>query len=90
MKITIEIPEEEIKEDVKRIIAAEIAKSAYASYQSRELRKMYRDIIKELIYEPKLKAEIINSTVNQAAREIRNRSVPVLTQKLIDTLKKEN
>lgn len=84
MKFIIEIPDEELTQEIKKIIAGKFAGEAYECYEKRELRKMYREVIKELIYEPTLKAEIINSTIKQAANQIRVKAVPILTQKLID------
>ena len=89
MKFTIEIPDEELKQEIKKILAGRFARESYDCYEKRELKRMYREFIKEMIYEPKLKAEIINSTINQAANQIRVKAVPILTQKLMDDAAKE-
>ena len=90
MRFTIEIPDEELREKIKEVIAARLARSAYENYETRELKLMYRVVIKEMIYEPALKAEIINRTVNQAASQIRSKAIPILTQKLVATAEQED
>ncbi|MGN0163521.1 MAG: hypothetical protein ACI4EA_08100 [Candidatus Ornithomonoglobus sp.] len=89
MKFTIEIPDEELTQEIKRVIAEKFARESFAAYEKRELKRMYREVIKEMIYEPTLKAEIINSTINQAASQIRVKAVPILAQKLMDDAAKE-
>lgn len=84
MKFTIEIPDEELTQEIKSIIAGRFAIEAYEVYEKRELKKMYREVIKELIYEPKTKSEIINSTVQVAAHEIRRKGLPMLADKLME------
>lgn len=61
MKITIDIPDEEIRDAVKG------------------------NIIREMIYEPKLKEEIIDKTVNATAHEIRRKGMPILANKLLES-----
>ena len=90
MRFTIEIPDEELRKKIKEVIAARLALSAYENYETRELKRMYREVIKEMIYEPALKAEIINSTVNKAANQIRSKAIPILTQKLMTTEEQED
>ena len=87
MKFTIEIPEEELTQQIKEVIAGSLAKQAYACYERRELKRMYREVIKEMVYEPTLKAEIIDATIEQAANQIRVKALPILTQKLMDNKK---
>ena len=89
MKLTIEIPDEELKQEIKKILAGRFAIESYDCYEKRELKRMYKEFIKEMIYEPTLKAEIINSTINQAANQIRVKAMPILTQKLMDDATKE-
>lgn len=78
MKYEIDIPEEELRKEIRDIIARRFAQNAYTTYEERELKRMYREVIKEMIYEPTLKANIIESVVNQAARHISNKAIPLL------------
>ena len=84
MKFTIEIPEKELTQEIKKVIAGSFAGQAYDCFEKQELKRMYREVIKEMVYEPTLKAEIINSTINQAANQIRVKALPILAQTLID------
>lgn len=84
MKFTIEIPEKELTQEIKKVIAGSFARQAYDCFEKQELKRMYREVIKEMVYEPTLKAEIINSTINQAANQIRVKALPILAQTLID------
>ena len=87
MKFTIEIPEEELTQKIKEVIAGSFARQAYDCYERRELKRMYRVVIKEMVYEPTLKAEIIDATIEQAANQIRVKALPILTQNLMDNKK---
>ena len=88
MKKIIAISDEEIKERVLQVVANEISKEY--SFEGRMFKKMYSDTIKELIYEPKLKEEIINRTVDQATAEIRKKAMPVLSERLFGGERSEN
>lgn len=80
MKYTIEIPEEELKEAVLKFVADEIARTY--SYEGRIFKKIYGEVIKEMIYKPEIKEEIINRVVDQAASEIRRKAIPQIIEKL--------
>ena len=82
MKITIEIPDEELRECVKDTVVKKILENnTWGS--GREFRREYREIIKELIYQPDIKQGIIDSVTDKAAEEIRKKGMPVLMEKLI-------
>ena len=82
MKITIEIPDEELKEIIKERMVREITAEAWGS---RRFLKECREAVKEMIYEPKLKAQIIDKAVNVAAHEIRRKGMPILANKLLES-----
>lgn len=84
MKITIDIPDEELKERIMEQMVREITAEAW---QSRHFLKECRETVKEMIYEPKLKAEIIDKAVNAAAHEIRRKGMPILANKMMEDLK---
>lgn len=82
MKITIEIPDEELQECVKDAVVKKILENnTWGS--GREFRREYGEIIKELIYQPDIKQGIIDSVTDKAAEEIRKKGMPVLMEKLI-------
>lgn len=76
MKIEIEIPDEELKEAVTRIIA----QSIYSSYSGD--RTLYKrtisECVREVIY--KDKANIVDRIVAQASRECRTKAIKKLLE----------
>ena len=81
MKITIEIPDGEIRECLKDKIVREIMSENSLGYGSR-FRKEYKEVIKELIYQPDIKQDIIEMATKEAAYELRRKGMPVLMEKL--------
>ena len=82
MKITIEIPDEEIKKAIKDVLVRQIMSRETWSSGAR-FRKEYRESIKELIYSPEIKAEIIEKATKEAAYELRRNGMPVLMDKVM-------
>ena len=84
MKITIEIPDEEIRERLTDTIIREIMseESWKLSAYGRKFRSMYEEIIKEMIYKPEIKQDIIEKATDKAAYELRRKGMPVLMDKL--------
>jgi len=80
MKFVVEIPDDEIKDSVLRAVANEITKTY--SFEGRIFKKAYGEVIKEMIYKPDIKEDIINRTVKQAAAEIRRKALPKITEQL--------
>ena len=83
MKLTIEIPEDEILERAKEICAERVAKELYSAYSSGyAYRKMIKEIVREVI-----RADIDNLSeraVSAASKSIENRAVKKLLDKLGD------
>lgn len=82
MKITVEIPDEEIRQAVKDVIVRQIMNGNGWDSGSR-FRKEYKEIIKELIYSPEIKADIIERATKEAAYELRRKGMPVLMDKVM-------
>lgn len=82
MKITIEIPDEEIRECVKKTLVNEILNENFGS--GARFRKEYRDVIKELIYQPDIKQSIIDEATDKAAYEFRRKGMSLLMQKVAE------
>lgn len=85
MKITIEIPDEEIKEEIKSHMVRKITAEAW---EARRFIKECQEVVKQMIYEPELKAKIIDNAVKKAAHEIRRKGMPILANELMED--KEN
>ena len=85
MQITIDIPDEEIKECLKAKIVSEIMSENSFGYGAR-FRKEYKEMIKELIYQPEIKQNIIEMAVKEAAYELRRKGMPLLIEKLKEEL----
>ena len=81
MRITVEIPDEEIKECLKAQIVSEIMSENSFGTGAR-FRKEYKEIIKELIYQPQIKQSIIEMATKEAAYELRRKGMPLLMEKL--------
>lgn len=86
MKITIEIPDKEIKEEIKSYMVREFTAGALAS---RRLIKECQEVVKQMIYEPELKAKIIDNAVKKAAHEIRRKGMPILANELMENEENE-
>ena len=84
MKITIEIPDEEIKEALKEKVIDMIVNDNRWGSDRRAFRREYSDIVKEMIYKPEIKNDIINRTINVAAQEIRRKAMPKLFGKMME------
>lgn len=78
MQIIVEIPEDELKETVKCVVANKL----YADYSSdrRLMQRVIAECIREIIY--KDKAEIVDKIVARASRECKSKAV----KKLLDTI----
>ena len=83
MKITIEIPDDELKEALKAELVHRIVEDNSWHSDRRAFRKEYGQIVKEMIYQPDIKADIIQRTVEGAAAEIRRKAMPVLMKQLL-------
>lgn len=82
MKITIEIPDDEIREEAKKIVAEKIADDIYGDYRSGKY--CYRNAIKDIVREV-IKGDIDNLSdraVAAAGKSIENRAVKKLIEKL--------
>ena len=84
MKITIEIPDEEIKEALKEKVIDMIVNDNRWGSDRRAFRREYSDIVKEMIYKPEIKNDIINRTIDIAAQEIRRKAMPKLFGKMME------
>lgn len=76
MKITVEIPDEELKEAVLR----EVAKQYYSSYSDdrRRTDKVVAECVREIIY--KDKERIVDMIVARASRECKSKAVKKLLE----------
>ena len=83
MKFTIEIPDEEIKECVKENVAEILLNDNSWRGDRRAFRHEFSDIIKEMIYKPEIKNDIIDRTVSMAAEEIRRKGMPKLMKEIM-------
>jgi hypothetical protein len=84
MKIAIEIPDEEIMEAAKKIVAERIADAMYEGWHE---GRAYREDIKQVVREI-IRADINNLSeraVTAASKSIENRAV----KKLLDKLQEE-
>ena len=85
MKVTVEISDEEIMEEAKRMITEKISERIRAEYMNSE-RYCYRNVIKECVREA-IKQDIDNLSdraVMAASKSIENRAVKKLLSKLED------
>lgn len=83
MKFTIEIPDEEIKECVKEKVAEILLNDNRWGSDRRAFRHEFSDIIKEMIYKPEIKNDIIDRTVAMAAEEIKRKGMPKLMKEIM-------
>lgn len=81
MKITVEIPEDELKEAVMAVVAREY--KATFSADRRMAQRVVAECVREIIY--KEKAEIVDRIVAQASRECRSKAV----KKLLESIEQE-
>ena len=81
MKITVEIPEDELKEAVMALVARDF--KAEFSSDRRMAMKVVAECVREIIY--KEKAEIVDRIVAQASRECRSKAV----KKLLENIEQE-
>lgn len=77
MKFEIDIPDEEIKNAVRETVIKSIRDTTYGGDYKRFAR-LYRDVVKEMLYEPETKRMLIDQAVNVAAHEIRRKAMPGL------------
>lgn len=85
MKVTVDISDEEIMEEAKRLITEKIAERIRGEYMNSE-RYCYRNVIKECVREA-IKQDIDNLSdraVMAASKSIENRAVKKLLSKLED------
>ena len=90
MKITSEIPDDELKEALKAELVHRIVRDNSMGGDRRVFRREYRKIVKEMIYQPDIKADIIQQTVESAAAEIRRKAMPELMKQLLAGGVKDN
>ena len=78
MQIVIDIPEEELKETVKCVVANKL----YAGYSADRnfMHRVVAECVREIIY--KEKAEIVDRIVAQASRECRSKAVKKLLENI--------
>lgn len=82
MKFEIEIPDEELKAVVMKSVISSIHDTTYRG-DYRKFEKLYRDMVKEMLYEPETKKMLIDQAVNVAAHEIRRKAMPGLFDALM-------
>ena len=82
MRFEIEIPDEELKNAVKETVIKAIHDTTYRG-DYRKFEKLYRDMVKEMLYEPETKKMLIDQAVNVAAHEIRRKAMPGLFDALM-------
>lgn len=88
MKINIEISDDEIEQMIKTAIQEKVTEwfkeeiNKYSSFR-RYFEKEYKETIKEMLYEPELKQQIIDKAVKEAAFEIKKKGIA----KLLDEVK---
>ena len=83
IKVTIEIPEDEILEEVKKVVVDSVAKQIMSEYNNSQ-RYCYRNVIKECVREA-IKQDIDNLSdraVEAAGKSIENKAVKKLLGKL--------
>lgn len=83
MTVTIEIPDDELKEALKAELVRRIVEDNSWRSDRRVFRKEYGEIVKEMIYKPEVKADIIQRTIETAAAEIRRKAMPKLMKSLL-------
>lgn len=82
MKFEIEIPDEELKDVLMKSLVSGIRNQSYGG-DYRLFAKLYRDMVKEMLYEPETKKMLIDQAVNVAAHEIRRKAMPGLFDALV-------
>ena len=82
MKFEIDIPDEELKAVVMKSVISAIHDTTYRG-DYRKFEKLYRDMVKEMLYEPETKKMLIDQAVNVAAHEIRRKAMPGLFDALV-------
>lgn len=82
MKFEIDIPDEELKKVVKESVINAIHDTTYRG-DYRKFKMLYKDMVKEMLYEPETKKMLIDQAVNEAAHEIRKKAMPGLFDALM-------
>ena len=88
MKINIEISDDEIEQMIKTAIQEKVLEwfkeevNKYYSFH-RYFEKEYKETVKEMLYEPELKQQIIDKAIMEAAFEIKKKGIA----KLLDGVK---
>ena len=82
MRFEIDIPDEELKIAVKETVIKAIHDTTYRG-DYRKFEKLYRDMVKEMLYEKETKKMLIDQAVNVAAHEIRRKAMPGLFDALM-------
>lgn len=88
MKINVEISDNEIEQMIKSAIQDKVTEwlkdeiNKYPSFR-RYFEKEYKETIKEMLYEPELKQQIIDKAVKEAVLEIKRKGIT----KLLDEVK---
>lgn len=80
MKITIEIPDEEIKDAVMNVVAQQYYKDY--SYDRHNVNKVVSECVRKVIYEDK--ERITDRIVSQASRHLRNVAAKKFAEQLND------
>ena len=87
MNINIEISDNEIEQMIKTAVqdtVTEWFKEEVKSYSSfrRYFASEYKETVKEMIYEPELKQQIIDKAVKEAAAEIKRKGIAKLLEEV--------
>lgn len=80
MTIEIEINEDAVKDIVVKKLAEDILRNGW-SYEARDVKRIFAEVAKELLYEPKVKKKLIDDAVHRAAAEIARKGLPKLIEK---------
>lgn len=88
MNINIEISDEEIELMIKNAVQVTVndwvkESLSYSSSFRKIFEKDFKEEVKQMLYEPKMKNEIIDKAVKEAAFEMTRKGLP----KLLETMK---
>ena len=84
MKITLEIDDNELADLVKQALVEKLAGEARKGFDYTALRRIYADAVKEVVYDPKVKAEVIETATTKAAKEIRAKGMKQIFSKVME------
>ncbi len=87
MKIDIEISDKEIEQMVANAVQAKVNEwfkeelDRHSTFR-RFFEKQYKETVKEMIYDPELKQQIIDKAVKEAAYELRRKGMNKLLEEV--------